>query len=296
MQIGWIGTGVMGNAMCAHLIDAGHELFVFNRTRPKAQDLLDKGAIWCSGPKDVAENCQVIFTMVGYPQDVEETILGHKGVLTSVAKEAIIVDMTTSSPQLANTIYTAARGYGAHALDAPVSGGDIGARQASLAIMVGGDPSIFQRVLPLFKCMGKTITHMGPAGAGQHTKMCNQILVAGNMLGAVESLLYAQSVGMDLNRVIDVIGQGAAASWTINNLGPRIADHNFDPGFFVKHFVKDMGIALKEAEQMKLALPGLALVNQFYIAAMAHGEENLGTHALYRVLAKLNGLQVAKKE
>lgn len=290
IQIGWIGTGVMGNAMCAHLIDAGHLLFVYNRTRSKAENLLDKGARWCPSPKAVADKCQVIFTMVGYPEDVEETILGQEGVLAGVAKEAIIVDMTTSSPQLADTIYTASRRMDAHALDAPVSGGDIGARLASLAIMVGGDLSVFQSVLPLFQCIGKTITHMGPAGTGQHTKMCNQILVAGNMLGAVESLLYAQRAGMDLKRVIDIIGQGAASSWAINNLGPRIADHNFDPGFFVKHFVKDMGIALKEAERMKLALPGLALVNQFYIAAMAQGEENLGTHALYRILARMNSL------
>lgn len=295
MQIGWIGTGVMGNAMCGHLINSGHQLYIFNRTRRKAENLLDKGAKWCTSPRDIAIKSQVIFIMVGYPQDVEETIFGPQGVLAGVTTGAIIVDMTTSSPQLAHSIYEASHKRGAHALDAPVSGGDIGAQQASLAIMAGGDPSIFQCVLPLFQCMGKTITHMGSAGSGQHTKMCNQILVAGNMLGAVESLLYAQRVGMDLNCVIDVIGKGAAGSWAINNLGPRIAANNFNPGFFIKHFIKDMGIALKEAQHMKLALPGLALVNQFYIAAMAQGEENLGTHALYRILARMNNMQLPIK-
>ncbi len=292
MQIGWIGTGVMGNAMCGHIIDAGHQVFVFNRTRNKADNLIAKGALWCDDPGTVARNSKILFSMVGYPEDVRETLLGPAGALAAAAKGAVIVDMTTSSPALAEEIDHKAQALDLSALDAPVSGGDIGAREATLSIMVGGDQAVFDKVLPLLQVMGKNIKLMGPAGAGQHTKMCNQILVAGNMIGAVESLLYAHRAGMDVNAVIDVIGKGAACSWAINNLGPRIARRDFNPGFFVKHFVKDMGIALAEARRMNLSLPGLALVNQFYVAAMAQGEENLGTQTLYQVLARMNGLAI----
>ena len=220
---------------------------------------------------------------------MEQTILGENGVLANADSGKIIVDMTTSEPALAKLIAEEATAKGVSALDAPVSGGDLGARNASLAIMVGGEKKIFDDVMPLFDVMGNNIQLMGKAGAGQHTKMCNQILIAGTMIGTVESLLYAYKAGMDLNEVIDVIGSGAAGSWSINNLGRRIADDDFNPGFFIKHFVKDMGIALDEAKRMNLSLPGLALVNQFYISAMALGYEELGTQALYKVLEKMNG-------
>ncbi len=290
MKIGWIGTGVMGYAMCGHLIDAGHRLSVFNRTRDKAANLLDRGAHWCATPAEVARQSDTIFTIVGYPKDVEQVYFGDEGIITATGPGTTLVDMTTSSPDLAVRIHQAAADRGASALDAPVSGGDIGAREATLAIMVGGDEPIFETVRPLFERMGRNISFMGPAGSGQHTKMCNQILVAGNMIGMVESLLYAHKSGMDRNKVIDVIGKGAAASWALNNIGPRILQNDFAPGFFIKHFVKDMGIALDECRRMNLTLPGLALVNQFYIAAMAQGEGELGTQGLYRVLARLNNM------
>jgi len=290
LKIGWIGTGVMGNAMCGHLLAAGHSLFVNNRTRGKSENLIAKGAQWCDTAIDVARNSDVVFSIVGFPPDVERVLMGEQGVLAGAKSHSVIVDMTTSSPALARKIYDAARRKSVHALDAPVSGGDIGARDATLAIMVGGDEEIFGKIRPLFEIMGKNIAYMGAAGSGQHTKMCNQILIAGTMIGTVESLLYAQRVGMDLNAVIDVIGQGAASSWSINNLGRRIANHDFSPGFFIKHFVKDMGIALAEAQSMNLSLPGLAMVHQFYIAAKAMGLEDLGTQGLYRVLAHMNGV------
>lgn len=290
MKLGWIGTGVMGNAMCSHLMDAGHQLWVHNRTKAKAENLLARGAQWCEGPQEVAEHVDIVFSMVGFPADVAQVLLGQQGLLEKLDPGAVLVDMTTSSPDLARTVYETAKKHGVASLDAPVSGGDVGARNATLAIMVGGDQKTFDGVLPLFEVMGKNIAHMGSAGAGQHTKMCNQILIAGTMLGTVESLLYAQKVGMGLDAVIDVIGQGAASSWCINNLGRRIAKNDYDPGFFIKHFVKDMGIALAEARRMNLSLPGLALAHQFYTAAMALGHENLGTQGLYRVLAQLNNM------
>lgn len=289
ISIGWIGTGVMGHSMCGHMIDAGHQVSVFTRSRRKAEALIQRGAQWCDSPQHAAQQSSVVFCMVGYPQDVEQVILGPQGVLTADMRGKTVVDMTTSSPDLAVAIHREADARGAAALDAPVSGGDIGARDATLAIMVGGDQKIFDRVLPLFQLLGKNIAFMGPAGMGQHTKMCNQILIAGTMIGVVESLLYAQRTGLDPDRVIDVIGQGAASSWSINNLGRRIARNDFDPGFYIRHFVKDMGIALQEARRMNLSLPGLALVHQFYVAAMAQGDQELGTQALYKILARMNG-------
>lgn len=290
MKIGWVGTGVMGNAMCGHLLDAGHHLFVSNRTQSKTDNLVTKGAKWCDTPADVAANSDIIFSIVGFPTDVESVFMGEQGILAGAKHGTVIVDMTTSSPALARKIYQTAKEKSVSALDAPVSGGDVGAREASLAIMVGGDKETFDQVFPLFKNMGKNIAYMGEAGTGQHTKMCNQILIAGTMIGTVESLLYAYRVGMDMDAVIDVIGKGAAGSWSINNLGRRIAKNDFNPGFYIKHFVKDMGIALAEAQRMNLSLPGLAVAHQFYIAAKAMGYENLGTQGLYRVLAKMNSM------
>lgn len=288
-RIGWIGTGVMGKSMAGHVQAAGHQLYVFNRTQAKAQVLLDNGAIWCGTPAEVARQAEIVFSIVGFPADVEQTYLGEQGVLSVNGACRIIVDMTTSQPALARKIAEAAAIKGIASLDAPVSGGDVGARNAALAIMVGGQQAAFDEVLPLLQVMGKNIAMMGAAGAGQHTKMCNQILIAGTMIGVCESLLYAVKVGLDQQAVINIIGQGAAASWSINTLGPRIVQGNFDPGFFVEHFVKDMGIALKEAEALNLSLPGLALVHQLYVALKAQGRGRLGTQALMLALKTLNG-------
>ncbi|MBN2448961.1 MAG: NAD(P)-dependent oxidoreductase [Lentisphaeria bacterium] len=289
MRIGWIGTGVMGASMAGHVQRAGHELVVYNRTRAKAEGLLAAGAAWRDTPKDVAEATEVLFSIVGFPDDVEQTYLGQSGVLTADDPPGIIIDMTTSRPALAREIAEAAGGRGVRSLDAPVSGGDVGARNAALAIMVGGDRSAFDEVLPLLQRLGANIAYMGPAGAGQNTKMCNQILIAGTMIGVCEALLYASRSGLDAQAVIDIIGKGAAGSWSINNLGPRIVAGNYDPGFFVEHFIKDMGIALDEARALGLSLPGLALVHQLYLAVRAQGFGRDGTQALMKALKLLNG-------
>ena len=289
MNIGWIGTGVMGKSMAGHLQAAGHALHIFNRTKAKAAPLLENGAQWCDSPAAVAQQAEIVFTMVGLPQDVEATYLGPQGLLAAAGRCRIMVDMTTSQPGLAQTIARTAAEKGIASLDAPVSGGDIGARNATLAIMVGGAPQTFDEVLPLLQLLGKNIAYMGAAGAGQHTKMCNQILIAGNMIGVCEALLYAAKVGLDQQAVIDIVGKGAASSWSINTLGPRIVKGDYAPGFFVEHFIKDMGIALKEAAAVKLALPGLALVHQLYVAVQAQGHGRSGTQALMLALKTLNG-------
>ncbi|MCG8533144.1 MAG: NAD(P)-dependent oxidoreductase [Desulfovibrionales bacterium] len=290
LTVGWIGTGVMGNSMCKHLMQAGYAAFVYNRTRVKTAELEALGATVCASPAEVAAKSDILFTIVGFPADVEEVILGENGVLRNAREGAIIVDMTTSTPSLAKRIAREAAANGMQALDAPVSGGDLGAKEGTLAIMVGGEQAPYDAVYPLFEIMGKNIQLMGGAGAGQHCKMSNQILIAGTMIGTVESLLYAAKAGMDLDQVIDLIGSGAAGSWSINNLGRRIAKGDFAPGFFIKHFVKDMGIALEEAAAMNLSLPGLAMANQFYVAAKAQGLEDLGTQGLYKVFAAMNAL------
>lgn len=289
-KIGWIGTGVMGSSMCNHLINEGYDVYLYNRTRSKADPLVELGASWCDSPAEVAKQSSMIFSIVGYPQDVEEVILGESGILSDVKAGSCIIDMTTSTPALAEKIHALASEKDVHALDAPVSGGDTGAREGTLAIMAGGDRKTFERVEPLFKIMGENIAYMGGPGKGQHTKMSNQILIANTMVGVVESLLYAHKAGMNPEEIIAVIGKGAASSWLINNLGIQIAKENFDPGFFIRHFVKDMRIALDEARRMRLTLPGLALAEQFYTSAMSLGYENLGTQALYKVFEKMNGL------
>lgn len=287
-SIGWIGTGVMGRSMCLHVMNkSGLKARVYNRTRDKARDLLEAGAVWCDSPQEVASGSDCIFTIVGYPADVEEVILGERGALAGAKPGSVIVEMTTSEPTLAQRLHAEAKKKGVEALDAPVSGGDVGARNAKLAIMVGGEQEVYERVLPLLRHMGENIAWFGGPGAGQHTKMVNQIHIATTMIGVVECLQYAHHAGLDLEKVIEVIGKGAAGSWSLNNYGPRIAKGNFDPGFFIKHFVKDMDIALKEARRMKLALPGLALAHQLYVAAMAVGQENLGTHSLYKLFERL---------
>ena len=288
MKLGWIGTGVMGSRMAGHLQKAGYELYVYNRTGSKADLLMEKGAIWCSSPAEVSRNTDIVFAMVGFPTDVRETFLGKEGVLHNGAKCRIIVDMTTSEPELAVEIAKVADGINIKSLDAPVSGGDIGAENGTLAIMVGGDQGTFNEVLPLFQIMGDNIALMGPDGAGHHTKMCNQILIAGTMIGTCESLLYASKVGLDQQGVIDIIGKGAAGSWSINNLGPRIAKKDYNPGFYVEHFIKDMSIALKESAAIKFSMPGLALVHQLYIALLAKGRGRDGTQSLINILETLN--------
>ena len=291
MRIGWIGTGVMGKSMAGHVQDAGYELFVHNRTKAKAEDLLKKGATWCDSPAEVAARSEMVFSIVGLPKDVEETYLGKKGVLSAKGLCRIIVDMTTSQPSLAQILEQEAAKKGVESLDAPVSGGDIGARDATLAIMVGGKKGVFEEVLPVFQVMGKNIAYMGRAGAGQNTKMANQILVAGTMIGVCESLLYAVKLGLDPQAVIDIISKGAAGSWSISNLGPRLVRGDFKTGFLVRHFIKDMGIALQEAAAVGLSMPGLALVHQLYVSAMAQGHGDCTTQALYLALKSLNGMK-----
>ncbi|MEZ6118932.1 MAG: NAD(P)-dependent oxidoreductase [Pirellulaceae bacterium] len=290
-KIGWIGTGVMGKSMCGHLLAAGYATTVYSRTKSKSDDLLAAGAQWADTPKQVAEASDVIFSIVGFPADVRSVILGTDGVLAGCKPENIIVDMTTSQPSLAIEIAEAAAAQHVHSIDAPVSGGDIGAKEARLSIMIGGAESAVTSIQPLLKLMGQTIVRQGGPGAGQHTKMVNQTLIATNMIGVCEALLYAHQAGLDLETVMQSVSSGAAGSWSLSNLGPRIISHNFDPGFFVEHFVKDMGIALDEAKRMNLSLPGLALAHQLYIALQAQGHGKAGTHALQLALASLSGIR-----
>jgi 3-hydroxyisobutyrate dehydrogenase len=290
-RIAWIGTGVMGESMCGHLLDAGHEVTVFNRTRERAAGLVERGAHWSGTPADAAAGADVIFTMVGFPSDVREVILGDAGVLSTARPDSLLIDMTTSEPSLAQEIFDAAKLRGVDALDAPVSGGDVGARNATLVIMVGGDEGSFERARPLFEVLGKTIVHQGGPGAGQHTKMVNQLAICSGMIGVCEALLYAYRAGLDVSRVLETISGGAAGSWSLSNLAPRTLAGDFAPGFKVDHFIKVLGIALAEARRMGLALPGLALAEQLYVAAAAQGYGQRGTHALLLALAQLSGVE-----
>jgi 3-hydroxyisobutyrate dehydrogenase len=289
-RIGWIGTGVMGRSMCGHLLAKGFRATVFNRTKAKAQGLLDQGAQWAESPKAVAGASDVVFTMVGFPADVREVILGKDGVLSGASQGAILVDMTTSQPSLAIEIAQAAAAQGVHCVDAPVSGGDVGAREARLSIMVGGDASVVEALMPCFEAMGKTIVHQGGPGAGQHAKMVNQVVIASTMVGVCECLLYGYRAGLDLSTVLRSIASGAAGSWALSNLAPRILANQFEPGFFVEHFIKDMGIALEESKRMGLAMPGLALAHQLYLSLSALGHARDGTHALELALAAMSGI------
>lgn len=278
----------MGRSMCGHLISAGYRATVFNRTRSKLDDLVTLGATVVDSPKQVAEQSDVVFTIVGFPHDVEQVILGDEGVLAGCRSGMTVVDMTTSQPSLAERIAKEASARGVSAIDAPVSGGDTGARNAALSIMVGGDGDAVARIDPLLQLLGKTIVHQGPAGCGQHTKMVNQTLIASGMIAVCEGLLYATKVGLDLPTVLQSVSSGAAGSWSLSNLAPRMIDGDFDPGFFVEHFIKDMKIALDEAAAMNLALPGLALAHQLYQAVSAQGHAKDGTQALMLALAELN--------
>jgi 3-hydroxyisobutyrate dehydrogenase len=286
-RIGWIGTGVMGRWMCQHLMTKGYKATVYNRTKDKTKPLVEAGAALADSPKALAERADVVFAIVGFPKDVREVFLGPQGALAGSKSGSILVDMTTSEPSLAQEIFQAAKAKGVGSVDAPVSGGDVGAKNAALSIMVGGEKEVVEAVKPLFECMGKTIVHQGQPGAGQHTKMVNQILIASNMIGVCEALLYGYKAGLDLKTVLQSVGAGGAASWSLNNLGPRIIDRNFEPGFFVEHFIKDMGIALDEAKRMGLCLPGLALASQLYLAVQAQGWGKKGTQALMLALEQL---------
>ncbi len=283
MRIGFIGTGVMGRSMAGHLMAGGHDLTVYNRTRSKAQELIDRGAAWADGPGGAAENADVVMSIVGFPTDVEEVYFGSHGIIATAPEGSTLVDLTTSRPDLAERIAEEAAKRGIETLDAPVSGGDVGAREARLSIMAGGPESAFSRVKPLFELMGKNIVHQGPAGSGQHSKMCNQIAIAAGMLGVCESVAYAREAGLDPETVLESIASGAAASWSLSNLAPRMIAGNFDPGFYVKHFIKDLSIALESAQAMGLRTPGLALARQLYEELAAAGGENDGTQALYKL-------------
>jgi 3-hydroxyisobutyrate dehydrogenase len=287
-RIGWIGLGVMGRSMCGHLIDRGFSATVYTRTRATADDVLAKGATWADSPNAVAEESDVVFSIVGFPDDVREVILGDQGALSGCSQGDVIVDMTTSEPSLAVEIYEAARAKGVSSVDAPVSGGDVGAKEARLSIMIGGDEDVVEALRPCWDAMGKAIVRQGGPGAGQHTKMVNQTLIATNMIGVCEGLLYAYKAGLDLETVMESVASGAAGSWSLSNYGPRMMANDFDPGFFVEHFVKDMGIALDEAKRMKLSLPGLALAHQLYVALEAQGGSRNGTQALLLALARLS--------
>ena len=285
-HIGWVGTGVMGLSMCRNLMEAGYKATIFSRTKSKAQPLIDAGAAWADSPAEVASASDVSFAIVGMPEDVESVFLGEEGLLAGSSAGNVVVDMTTSKPELAVRIHEAAAEKSVASIDAPVSGGDIGAKNAALSIMIGGDDDAVAAVNPLFNIMGKTVVHQGPAGSGQHTKMVNQILVGAGMIGVCESMLYALKSGLDLQTVLESVSSGAAGSWALSNLGPRIIEGNFDPGFFVEHFVKDLNIAFHESNRMGLKLRGLELVRELYMELEQAGFGKLGTHALQKTLAE----------
>jgi len=280
--IGFIGLGVMGKSMARNLLKAGFPLLVYTRTKEKADGLISEGAIWKESVASLANAADIVITMVGYPHDVKEVYFGKDGIIENAREGTFLIDMTTSPPTLAQQIYKAAKAEKLRALDAPVSGGDIGAREGKLTIMVGGDEADFIECMPIFKALGTNILLQGKAGAGQHTKMCNQIAIASNMIGVCEALAYAKRSGLDPIRVLESISAGAAGSWSLANLAPRMIAGNFDPGFYIKHFLKDMKIALEEAEKLGLSLPGLELARAMYEELAESGEENSGTQALYK--------------
>lgn len=280
-RVGFIGLGNMGQSMAGHILKAGYPLQVYNRTRGKADDLLARGAVWCDSPGELAANCDFIITIVGYPRDVEEVYLGDNGIVAR-ARNALLIDMTTSSPELAQRIAKAAAQQGCRALDAPVSGGDIGARDAKLSIMVGGEQAAFDAALAILQLLGPNIVLQGDAGAGQHTKMCNQIVIASTIMGVCEGLAYGKAAGLDLPTVFKSIGGGAASGFQLTVLGQKIINGDFAPGFYVEHFIKDLGIALAEAQRMQLDLPALALARKLYTELAEQGHGRLGTQALFK--------------
>lgn len=283
ITVGFIGLGVMGKSMAKHIQNAGYSLHVYTRSKDKAVELIESGAHWHDQPKTLAAACNFIITMVGYPKDVEEIYFGSEGLIMNARKGSYLIDMTTSSPQLAQRIYAACEIREIHSIDAPVSGGDIGARNAALSIMVGGRKEDADAVYPLLSLLGNNIVYQGDAGAGQHTKMCNQIAIASNMIGVCEALAYARHAGLDSSKVLESIERGAAGSWSLSNLGPRMINEDFEPGFYVKHFIKDMGIALEAANELGLRTPGLSLAESLYKQLADMGFSEKGTQALYKI-------------
>lgn len=280
-NVGFIGTGVMGKSMARNLMQAGYGMSVYTRTKSKADELIEEGARWEGTVADLASSSDVIISMVGFPGDVKEVYFGEDGILNNASPGAYVVDMTTSSPLIAEDIHEQAQASGLYALDAPVSGGDIGAQNASLTIMVGGDEDDFNALYALFSKIGENIVLQGPAGAGQHTKMSNQITIASNMVGVCEAMVYAKKAGLDPENVLKSITSGSAGSWSLSYLAPKMLKHDFDPGFYVKHLIKDMGIALESAKEMDVTLPGLELAERLYQKLAERGHENDGTQALY---------------
>ncbi|HZG70130.1 MAG TPA: NAD(P)-dependent oxidoreductase [Chondromyces sp.] len=285
-KVGFIGTGVMGKSMAQNLLNAGYPLIVYNRTKEKAEELINAGAAWAASPSLIAQEADIIITIIGEPVDVEEVYLGNDGLILNGKPGQILIDMTTSKPSLAIKIYEAAKEKGQQALDAPVSGGDVGARNGTLSIMVGGDREAYEKVQPIFSALGQNIVYQGEAGAGQHTKMCNQIAIATNMIGICESLVYAKRSGLDPETVLKSIASGAAGSWSLSNLAPRINKGDFAPGFYIKHFIKDLKIALEESERMGLTLPGVTLAKEMYEELASQGEAYSGTQALIKYWEK----------
>ncbi|EAC3357827.1 NAD(P)-dependent oxidoreductase [Listeria monocytogenes] len=281
-KIGFVGTGVMGSSMALHLLEAGYEVFVYTRTKSKVEELLHKGAHWEASPASIASQVDILISMVGYPQDVEQLYLDENGFLANLSSGAVAIDMTTSSPALAKKIAKVGAEKGIGVLDAPVSGGDIGAKNGTLAIMVGGSEEVFLKVKPILDILGSSVILQGDAGAGQHTKMVNQIAIASNMIGVTEAIIYAEAAGLNPSRVLDSISGGAAGSWSLTNLIPRVLKDDFSPGFFIKHFIKDMGIAISEAKQMGLELPGLTLAEKMYQTLAEQGLSEEGTQALIK--------------
>lgn len=284
--VGFIGIGVMGKSIASHIMDKGYEVFIYNRTKSRAEELIEKGAIWKDTVKEVSKSADIIITMVGYPKDVEEVYFGESGILENAKPGTYVIDMTTSEPTLAKRIYEEAKKKGIYSLDAPVSGGDVGAKNAALTIMVGGDVQVFNDMKPILEIMGRNIVLQGAAGAGQHTKMCNQIVIASNMIGVSEAMVYAKKAGLNPEKVLESIGAGAAGSWSLSNLAPRMIKGDFEPGFYVKHFVKDMKIAIEEAEAMGLNTPGLKLSKSLYDELVEQNKEDKGTQVLYQLIDK----------
>jgi 3-hydroxyisobutyrate dehydrogenase len=280
-KIAFIGIGVMGASIVKHLLNAGKDVTIYTRTKSKAEPLLALGAKWADSPAEASVNQQVIFTMVGFPSDVREVYEGEQGILHTANEGAIVVDMTTSEPTLAKELYEKAKEKNISSLDAPVSGGDIGAQNGTLSIMVGGDEAVFEQMKPIFEIFGANIVYQGTAGAGQHTKMCNQIVIASGMIGVCEAIVYGMEAGLNVEDVLKSISSGAAGSWSLSNLAPRMIRGDLEPGFYIKHFMKDMKIALDEAEKMKLQLPGLQLAKDLYSSLIESGYENKGTQALF---------------
>lgn len=289
MRIGWIGLGVMGSSMADNLLKAGFKLTVYSRTKAKAGPVIKKGAAWADTPYDVAAASDVVFSIVGFPSDVEEVILGKNGVLKGLAKGGIVCDMTTSSPELAKQIAQAAASRECFGIDAPVTGGDIGARNAALSIFAGGDKNAYEKILPCFEAMGRKFLYCGAAGSGQKAKLANQIAIAGVMFSVCESILFASEAGLDVHAWLELVAAGAAGSTAMNTLGKRMLKADFEPGFFIDHFVKDLGLCLDECKKMKLVLPGTELADEFYRIMQAQGNGKKGTQLLIEAIAKLSG-------